>query len=272
NHYKNVDVALGRRQPDDKVHGNVFPNLIRDRKGLQGTIRQMSRNENEAIKDIVENVTRLLDKRDLFVANNPVGVKSRVKDITQLLDLNIQPSNDVILLGVWGMGGVGKTTMAKAIYNEIGRDFEGRSFLANIREVWEENARQVNLQEQLLSDIFKAMKIKLQNVEYGKIILKDKLRHRRVLIVLDDVNTLDQLNALCGSHQWFGLGSRIIITTRDRHLLRGNRVNKVYEMKHMDEKIGISVLVERSLVTIDDKKRLGMHDLLRDMGREIINV
>ena len=35
------------------------------------------------------------------------------------------------------------------------------------------------------------------------------------------------------------------------------------------EEIGISVLVERSLVTVDDKNKLGMHDLLRDMGREI---
>jgi hypothetical protein len=34
--------------------------------------------------------------------------------------------------------------------------------------------------------------------------------------------------------------------------------------------IGISVLVERSLVTVDDKNKLEMHDLLRDMGREII--
>ncbi|BAT97318.1 hypothetical protein VIGAN_09072200 [Vigna angularis var. angularis] len=33
---------------------------------------------------------------------------------------------------------------------------------------------------------------------------------------------------------------------------------------------GIRVLVERSLVTVDDKNQLGMHDLLRDMGREII--
>ncbi|CAJ2662873.1 unnamed protein product [Trifolium pratense] len=36
------------------------------------------------------------------------------------------------------------------------------------------------------------------------------------------------------------------------------------------EEIGINVLVERSLVTVDDKNKLGMHDLLRDMGREII--
>ncbi|MCH91226.1 TMV resistance protein N-like, partial [Trifolium medium] len=34
--------------------------------------------------------------------------------------------------------------------------------------------------------------------------------------------------------------------------------------------IGVNVLVERSLVTIDDRNRVRMHDLLRDMGREII--
>jgi hypothetical protein len=34
--------------------------------------------------------------------------------------------------------------------------------------------------------------------------------------------------------------------------------------------IGISVLVERSLVTVNNKNKLEMHDLLRDMGREIV--
>ena len=314
-----------------------------------------------------------------------MGVESRVQDMIQLLDQGIQQSDDVLLLGMWGMGGVGKTTIAKAIYNKIGRNFEGRSFLANIREVWEENAGKVNLQEQLLFDICKDMTTKIQSIEFGKLVLKDRLCHKRVLILLDDVNTLDQLNALCGSHKWFGSGSRIIITTRDRHILCGNRVNKVFKMKHMDEsesiellswhafkqasptkdfaeisrnvvdysgglplalevlgsylfdrgitewksaldklkripnnqvqeklrisydalnddtekeifldvacffigmdrndvtlilngcglfaEIGISILVERSLVTVDDKNKLRMHDLLRDMGREII--
>ncbi|XP_058756847.1 disease resistance protein RPV1-like [Vicia villosa] len=352
---------------------------------LSGFVVLNSRNESEAIKDIVENVTRLLDKTDLFIANNPVGVESRVEDMIQLLEQDIQQSNDVLLLGMWGMGGVGKTTIAKAIYNKIGRNFDGRSFLANIREVWEAGVGQVNLQEQLLSDICKEMTTKIQSIEKGKIILQDRLCHKRILIVLDDVNTLDQLNALCGSHKWFGSGSRIIITTRDRHILRGNRVNQVYEMKNMDDResielfswhafkqagptkdfvgisknvveysgglplalevlgsylfdravtewhsvleklkripndqvqkklkisydglsddtekeifldiacffigmdrndvmlvlngcglfaeIGISILIERSLVIVDDKNKLGMHDLLRDMGREII--
>jgi len=341
------------------------------------------RNEREAIDHIVEKVTLLLDKTDLFVAENPVGVESRVLDMIQLL--NIQQSNDVLLLGIWGMGGTGKTTIAKAIYNKIGVNFEGRSFLANIREKWEQTDHQVSVQEQLLFDIFKKTTTKIQSIESGKITLKDRLCHKRVLLVLDDVDSLEQLNALCGSRKWFGSGSRIIITTRDNHILRGKRVDQVYTMKAMDDseslelfswhafkqekprdnfvgisinvveycgglplalevlgsylferrvvewncvleklkripndqvhkklkisydglnddtereifldiacffigmdrndviqilngcglyaEIGISVLVERSLVTVDDKNKLGMHDLLRDMGREII--
>ena len=341
------------------------------------------RNESENIKDIVEKVTRMLDKTDLFVVDNPVGVESRVQDIIQLQ--NFQQSNNVLIIGMWGMGGIGKTTIAKAIYNEIGRNFDGRSFLANLREVWEQTTGQVYLQEQLMFDIFKGTTTKIQNIDFGKVILRDRLRQKRVLLVLDDVNELDQLDALCGSHEWFGCGSRIIITTRDMHILKGSRVDKTYTLKEMDDTesielfswhafkqvspiedfiqisrnvveycgrlplalevlgrylfgrkvtewkcvleklkripnnkvhsklkisydgldddfqraifldiscffIGmdrndvihilsgcklfpeneISVLVERSLVTIDNENRLGMHDLLRDMGREII--
>nr|WIL60017.1 nodulation protein [Melilotus officinalis] len=356
---------------------------LREAGGLAGFVVQNFRNESEAIKDIVENVTPLFDKTYLFIADKPVGLESRVRDVIQLLD--IQQSNDVLLVGIWGMGGIGKTTLAKAIYNEIGCDFEGRSFLANVWEVWEQNIGPISLQKQILFDICRETKTKIQNIETGKSILKDRLFHKRVLLVLDDVNTFDQLNALCGRSIWLGPGSRIIITTRNMKILRGNRVDQVYKMKMMDEsesielfswhafkqaspredfagisrnvveysgglplalevlgshlfdmgieewncaleklkripndqvqkklkisydalsddtekeifldiacffigmdrndvililngselfaEIGISVLVERSLVTIDDRNRLAMHDLIRDMGREII--
>ncbi|GAU43797.1 hypothetical protein TSUD_285490 [Trifolium subterraneum] len=215
--------------------------LLREVASIAGFVVLNSRNEYKAIQDIVENVTRLLDKTNLFVANNPVGVESRVNDIIQLLDRDIQQSHDVLLLGMWGMGGVGKTTIAKAIYNEIGYKFEGRSFLANIREVWKENAGQAKLQEQLLSDICKEVKTKVPSIEYGIMTLKDRLCHKKVLIILDDVHTLEQLNALCGSHKWFGSGSRIVITTRDINILHGIGVNQVYKMNPMDESEAIEL-------------------------------
>ncbi|PNY06928.1 disease resistance protein (TIR-NBS-LRR class) [Trifolium pratense] len=46
------------------------------------------------------------DMIDLHVADNPVGLKTRILDMIQWL--NIQQSNDIMLLGLWGMGGIGK--------------------------------------------------------------------------------------------------------------------------------------------------------------------
>jgi hypothetical protein len=34
--------------------------------------------------------------------------------------------------------------------------------------------------------------------------------------------------------------------------------------------IGVSTLIQQSLITVDRKNKIGMHDLLRDMGREIV--
>jgi len=65
-------------------------------------------------------------------------------------------------------------------------------------------------------------------------ILQERLRHKRIFLVLDGVNKVDQLNALCGSHEWFGEGSRIMITTRDDDLLSRLKVDYVYRMKEMD--------------------------------------
>ncbi|XP_024636156.1 disease resistance protein RUN1 [Medicago truncatula] len=190
-------------------------------------------NESDDVKNIVEHVTRLLDRTELFVAEHPVGVESRVETVTKLL--NIENSEDVLLLGIWGMGGMGKTTLAKAIYNQIGSKFEGRSFLLNIRELWETDTNQVSLQQQILCDVCKTTAFKIHDIESGKNILKERLSQKKVLLVLDDVNELEQLKALCGSHEWFGLGSRIIITTRNMRLLRLYEIYQVYAIEEMDE-------------------------------------
>jgi len=185
----------------------------------------------------------------------------------------------------------------------------------------------------------------------------------KILLVLDDVNKHDQLDALCISRRWFGQGSIIIITTRDVDLLRRLQVDHEYTMNAMDAteslelfswyafqqpfpregfavhstdvlnnsrripllleiigsylsttrritvwdglreydvrgkffdialnlsgkdqndviqilrnsghsaEIGIRVLVQRRLVTVDSQNRIQMHGLVQDCGREII--
>ena len=55
-----------------------------------------------------------LDPTRLLVAEYPIGLDNRVEHILKKLNLE---SNDVRMLGLYGMGGIGKTTTAKAIYN-----------------------------------------------------------------------------------------------------------------------------------------------------------
>ncbi|KAJ0763415.1 putative P-loop containing nucleoside triphosphate hydrolase, leucine-rich repeat domain superfamily [Helianthus annuus] len=64
--------------------------------------------------------------------------------------------------------------------------------------------------------------------------IKTRLHNKSVLVVLDDVDDLKQLKALAGSHAWFGKGSRIIITTRDEHLLT-RHADTIYEVSLLSQ-------------------------------------
>ena len=72
---------------------------------------------------------------------------------------------------------------------------------------------------------------KVKDVDKGVLTIKNRLRHKKILLILDDVSELDQLNKLVAEHNWFGPGSRVIITTRDVHLLMTHKVDKIYEIE-----------------------------------------
>lgn len=184
------------------------------------------------MEKVVDNVTKLLSKADSFVGDHPTGAKASA-DVIDLL--NSQKSDGTLVIGIWGMGGIGKTTIAKAVYNEIYLNFEVKCFLQNVRGVWKQDGGKVSLQQQLLSNICNTTNLEIDTIDSGKMILQKELRHKRILLVLDDVNKLDQLDALCGSREWFGQGSRILVTTRNKQTLNALEVDHVYEMEVMDD-------------------------------------
>ena len=131
------------------------------------------------------------------------------------------------------MGGMGKTTLAHEIYRRISGNFEGRSFIANIREKTK-NQGLVSLQKQLLSQILMDSEINIWDVWKGINVIRKTLCKINVFIILDDVDGDEQLEALAGKHDWFGLGSRIIVTSKDSHLLKRCSVDYIYTAKKLN--------------------------------------
>ncbi|KAI3817419.1 hypothetical protein L1987_11209 [Smallanthus sonchifolius] len=193
---------------------------------LSGWVPRDFANGHEAncIKNIVGTISGRLSPLITNVDTDLIGIETHLLDLKSKLVIG---SGGVRMVGIWGVGGGGKTTLASAAYTEISHEFDAHCLLENIRDESSKHGLK-KLQEKILSVVLKT-KVKLLNEREGKSMIKSRLCHKSVLVVLDDVDDLKQLEALAGSHDWFGDGSRIIITTRDEHLL-SRKADAIYEV------------------------------------------
>uniref|UniRef100_A0A803Q3N9 ADP-ribosyl cyclase/cyclic ADP-ribose hydrolase n=1 Tax=Cannabis sativa TaxID=3483 RepID=A0A803Q3N9_CANSA len=184
------------------------------------------RPESEVIDEIVKEIFTLLNSSSLSSCVSDgelVGMSSRMEKLLSCLDTE---AFDVRAIGIWGMGGIGKTTLAQEAFRKIKHKFDASCFIDNVREESERHGLR-HLQEKLYYFLLES-EAKVEFVRTGVHVLRDRLRCKKVLIVLDDVDKLDQIEALAGKGDFGGKGSRIIVTTRDKQWLKRFGENNVY--------------------------------------------
>ncbi|XP_059634277.1 disease resistance protein RUN1-like [Cornus florida] len=192
------------------------------------------RPQGELVKEVVSKVWGELKRNYSLVVNDClVGIDDHVEEMMKLLSVN---SDDVRIVGICGMGGIGKTTVAKVIYDKLSRQFHSHCFLEDVSKTAQQHNGLVHLQNQLISSILKQGRpVLIGSMDDGINAIKHRFSGKKVLVVVDGVDHRDQLHAfaLLGKRDWFGSGSRVIVTTRIQEILKLAEVNSTYEPKEL---------------------------------------
>ncbi|XP_056166898.1 disease resistance protein L6-like isoform X2 [Syzygium oleosum] len=208
---------------------------------IKGWKVKKDQSQASIVKLVVEKVLGELRIKQKSVPEHLIGLDDQVEDLTELLDVN---QLDVRLIGIYGMGGMGKTTIAKVVFNKLCSYF-GKccSFLEDVRERSTKESI-VQLQKKLLSDIVGSGSVeKVEDSEQGMRTIGEALCNKKVLVVLDDVDNKEHIKKLIGNSN-LHLGSRIIITTRDTSILKvGGFKGEIqeYEMIKMDDALALQL-------------------------------
>ena len=273
------------RYKKDEVHKNkvtkvlhsLSPNTIAFRRKMAQEIGKLQKKFNDVVKDmsglnlnpnvvVVDQTNSVRRESSSFVLESDIiGREDDKNKIISLLRQSDENQN-VSLIAIVGIGGLGKTALAQLIYN----DGEVKSLFEMIM-MWvcvSENFEVKTIVRKMLESFTKSKIDDTLSLDNLQNMLRDKLTGKKYLLVLDDIwnesyEKWAQLRTylMCGAQ-----GSKVVVTTRSKIVAERMGVSVPYALNGLNPKKSWSLL--KSIITYGDETK-GVNQTLEPIGKKI---
>ncbi|KAM3245375.1 hypothetical protein ACQJBY_056607 [Aegilops geniculata] len=179
-----------------------------------------------------------VDPRALAIfqhASELVGIDEPKAEIIKLLTQGASTQEKMNLVSIVGSGGMGKTTLANQVYQDLKGKFQCRAFLSVSR-----NPDMMNILRTILSEVSGQRYTDTESGSVQQLIIKitDFLVDKRYFVVLDDIWDVDTWHVLKHAFPVTSSGSIMITTTRINDVAESCRSRPyngdIYSIKPLD--------------------------------------
>ncbi|XP_058771527.1 putative disease resistance protein At3g14460 [Vicia villosa] len=199
--------------------------------------------------------------------DHPSNIFGRDQDKEAILKLILHDDNDVddniSVIPIVGMGGVGKTTLAQSVFNTIKHKFDVPAWVC-VSDDFDE----LKVTKAILEAVT-GSSCNINNKELLHLDLKERLSGKTFLIVLDDVWTedYDSWNSLIRPLQYGSKGSKILVTTRIDKVASMVQTSHAYPLQQLSNEDCWSVFANHACLPQEESNQ---YMDLQKTGKEIV--
>ncbi|CAL2225428.1 unnamed protein product [Prunus armeniaca] len=254
--------------------GNQIENIttrISDlRSSLQSyNIREIREKDSSGGESSLQLHERLRRSYSHVVERDVVGLESNVEELVMHL---VKDENRHRVVSIWGMGGLGKTTLARQLYHhkEVRQHFHSFAWVCvsqryQVRNVW----------EGILFEVISATKEQKKEMkdmtddEIAKKLFR-VLQKMKCLVILDDIWRIETWNLLKAAFPEVETESTILLTTRNQKVATlPNRNAFLHKLQPLNENESWNLLEKKAISERADID-LGMYTKKRELGKNML--
>ncbi|KAF5447790.1 hypothetical protein F2P56_033313 [Juglans regia] len=224
------------------------------RKTISTSLNPFVKEIEPKIKDVLQTLDHLVNQKDAIGLKESIGGKSsgrssttslvkesdifgRTDDMEAIISLLLSDNasgNELCLIAIVGMGGLGKTTLAQLVYNDD--RMEGHFDL----KAWvcvSDDFDVLKMTKTILEKLGLSINSDTKSLDWLQVTLQQNLTGKRFLLVLDDVwnKNYSEWEALSNPFKSGAEGSRVIVTTRERRVASIMHSTAIYDLKTLQD-------------------------------------